>query len=85
MGLEKASAIEAMHEFLNDKNATANQLTFIRLIVDHLTVDGSISAERLYESPFIGISATGPAAIFPKATIDKLVFRIDEIRRHAVA
>ena len=85
MGLEKASATEAMQEFLNDTNASANQLTFIRMIVDYLTIDGSISADRLYESPFIGISATGPDAIFPKATVDKLVFRIDEIRRHAVA
>jgi len=85
VGLEKASATEAMQEFLNDTNASANQLTFIRMLIDYLTIDGSISADRLYESPFIGISATGPDAIFPKATVDKLVFRIDEIRRHAVA
>lgn len=85
MGLEKASATEAMQEFLNDVNASANQLRFIRLIIDYLTVDGAISIDRLYESPFIGLSATGPSAIFPKATLDKLEFRIDEIRRHAVA
>lgn len=85
IGLERGAATEAMAEFLNASNATASQLEFLNLIVNYLTVDGAIDGSRLYESPFTGVTATGPDAIFPAATVTQLFKKIEDIRLRAVA
>ncbi|MCC6067686.1 DEAD/DEAH box helicase family protein [Ferrovum sp. PN-J185] len=85
LGLERGAAMEAMSEFLNEQNATASQLEFAKLIVNFLTVDGVITKDRLYESPFINVAATGPDSIFPAEKIEQLFKVIEEIRLRAVA
>ena len=85
VGLDRSAAVEAMSEFLNDKNATASQIEFAKMIVDYLTVDGAIAAERLYETPFTSIAATGPDTVFGKAKVERLFAVIDAIRQKAVA
>jgi len=70
---------------LNNDYATASQLEFINMIVDYLTVDGAIDGSRLYEAPFTSITATGPDAIFPSATVTQLFKTIEDIRLRAVA
>jgi type I restriction enzyme, R subunit len=67
IGLERNAAVEAMAEFLNDKTATARQLTFIKLIVECLTNNRSISDGLFYQSPFTDHSPTGPEGIFQAA------------------
>ena len=85
VGLERGAAMDAMAEFLNLANATASQIEFIKLIVNYLTVDGAINAKKLYESPFTSVTATGPDAIFPAATVTQLFKTIEDIRLRAVA
>lgn len=85
IGLDRQAAMEAMDEFLRDKAATANQLQFIKLIVDHLTADGAMKPERLYDSPFTDIAAAGPDNVFPAAKLDRLVAVLREIRASAAA
>jgi len=70
---------------LNKDGATASQLEFLKMIVDYLTVDGAIDGSRLYESPFTSVTATGPEAIFPSATVTQLFKTIEDIRLRAVA
>ena len=85
LGLDRAAAIEAMAEFLNDANATASQIEFANMIVDYLTIDGAIAAERLYETPFTSVSATGPDTVFGKAKVERLFAVIEDIRNRAIA
>lgn len=85
VGLERGAAMEAMAEFMNDVNATSTQLAFITMIVDFLTVDGAIDAGRIYGTPFTGIAATGPDAVFNEAKVERLFTVIEEIRQRAVA
>jgi type I restriction enzyme R subunit len=85
IGLDRTAAIEAMAEFLNDTNATASQIEFAKMIVDYLTVDGAIAAERLYETPFTSVAATGPETVFGKAKVERLFAVIENIRQRAVA
>ena len=47
--------------------------------------DGAIDGSRLYESPFTGVTATGPDSIFPAATVKRLFDVINEVRIRAVA
>ena len=74
-----------MATFFNEKNATSSQLAFVKLLIESLTVDGAISAERLYESPFTSVSATGPDSIFSPAMVEQLFATIKVIRERAVA
>jgi type I restriction enzyme R subunit len=85
VGLERQAAIEAMDEFLKDKAATANQLQFVNMIVNYLTKDGAMKAERLYGSPFTDLSAAGPDKIFPAGKLDSLLRAIEAVRTSAVA
>jgi len=85
IGLDKGAATEAMSEFLNDQNATTTQIDFVRTIVEFLTVDGAISADRLYETPFTAIAPTGPDALFGAAKVERLFAVIEDIRQKAVA
>jgi type I restriction enzyme, R subunit len=85
VGLEREAANEAMAKFLNDANATAKQITFVRLIVDQLTQDGAMSDARLYESPFTDVAATGPNSVFAPAQVTQLFAVMAEIRQRAVA
>ncbi len=85
VGLDKEAANEAMSKFLNDTTANAKQITFVRLIVEQLTQDGAMSDDRLYESPFIDIAATGPTALFSATKVDEIRAVLQEIRQRAVA
>ena len=60
--------------------ATANQIEFLNLLVDHLTEQGVMDAARLYESPFTDLSPAGPEALFNAAQVDKIVAVLHEVR-----
>jgi type I restriction enzyme R subunit len=85
LGLERGAAMDAMAEFLNDRNATSSQHEFVTMIVNYLTQDGVIERGRLYEAPFTSITATGPDSIFDNAKVVKLFNIIDDIKLRAVA
>ena len=85
VGLDRIAATEALSEFLNNKNATSSQINFLNLIVEELTKNGAIKDERLYESPFIDITPTGPENIFNQDQINKLFTKMEEIRHRAIA
>lgn len=85
VGLERNAAVEAMSEFLNDSTVTASQLTFIKLIVEYLTNNGTIAEDLFYQSPFTDYAPTGPEAIFPAVKVQQLEIIITEIRQRAVA
>ncbi len=48
-------------------------------------MDGAISADRLYETPFTAIAPTGPDALFGAAKVERLFAVIEDIRQKAVA
>jgi len=84
IGLDRAAAKTAFAQFLNQQNATANQIEFINLIIDHLTNQGTMSPELLYESPFTDLHPLGVEGVFgPKAA--ELVEILAEIERRSAA
>ena len=85
VGLELEAANQAMSKFLNDSNATKNQIAFVRLIVQQLTHDGAMRKGRLYESPFTDIAAAGPESVFSSAKVTELFAVMDDIRKRALA
>ena len=84
VGLDRASAKEALNEFLIDTTASSKQIEFVNLIVDELTKNGVMDEGRLYQSPFIDLSPTGPESLF-RNNITKLFETIKEVKLRAVA
>jgi type I restriction enzyme R subunit len=65
--------------------ATANQIEFVNLIIDHLTQRGWMDPALLYESPFTDFSPRGVEGLFGPAQVTALISTLDTIRQRAVA
>jgi type I restriction enzyme R subunit len=77
--------MQLFNEFLTGGNPGADQIEFVKLIVDELTRTGAMEPGRLFESPFIDLNAQGPLGIFPQAKVAKLVETLELIRERAAA
>jgi len=85
VGLDRKAAAEALGRFLAGRNHTVHQIAFIELVVDHLTENGVMEHDRLYESPFTAVAPEGPEALFTPTEVDELFAIIDYVRRTALA
>ena len=85
VGLDREAAMQAFSEFLKGSTATPDQIEFIELVVQELTLNGVMEADRLFQSPFTDINSQGPLGIFPPARVSSLVEVLADIRRRAVA
>lgn len=85
VGLDREAAVQAFGEFIDGTTASANQIEFIELIIQELTHNGVMDAARLYESPFVDVSPSGPDGLFPDAQVDTILSVLEEIRARAVA
>jgi len=72
VGLDRAAAKETFAEFLDDKRYSTNQIRFVNLIIDELTVRGVVDAARVYETPYDALTPEGPEAIFVESDLDRL-------------
>jgi len=79
VGLERAAVVDAFSEFIADRTATADQIEFIDMIIEHLTEKGTMDPRLLYESPFTDIAPAGPEDVFPASITDRLVERINAL------
>lgn len=82
-GLDREAAKQEFGEFLSNRAASANQVEFVNMIIDHLTEHGVMDPGLLYESPFTDVSPRGPDALFTTVQVDKIVSILREIREHA--
>jgi type I restriction enzyme, R subunit len=85
VGLDRAAVRDAFGEFLAAGIATAAQIEFINMVIEHLTDQGIMDPELLYEPPFTGIAPTGPEHLFDDAKVTRLFTKIKAINDSAVA
>ena len=83
VGLDRAAAKALFSDLLNASTATANQIEFLNLVIEHLTEQGVMDAARLYESPFTDVSPAGPEALFDRFQVGKLVEVLRDVRAKA--
>lgn len=85
VGLDREAAKQAFSTFLSSFTASANQIDFINLIIDHLMHHGVMDLDALYESPFTDINSQGPDGMFSPTQVDTLVSVLEQIRATAAA
>ena len=77
--------MQAFSEFINGTTSTSNQIEFINLIIQELTQNGVMEADRLFQSPFTDLNAQGPLGIFPASKVSQIVDVLNQIRERAAA
>ena len=82
-GLERGAAKMAFSQYLNGKNMTADQINFINEIINHLTQNGVMEPERLYEQPFTRFDTDGLDGVFNDKQADGIVEVIRTINQNA--
>jgi type I restriction enzyme, R subunit len=85
VGLDRASVREAFGEFLAAGIATAAQIEFINMVIEHLTDQGVMDPALLYEPPFTDVAPTGPEKLFDEQQVTQLFKKIQSINESAVA
>jgi type I restriction enzyme R subunit len=85
VGLERATVTDAFGDFLAAGTASAAQIEFINMVIEHLTDQGVMDPALLYEPPFRDIAPTGPEQLFDEARVTQLFAKIQEINDSAVA
>lgn len=73
VGLDRAAVAEAFSSFISDSGATADQIEFVEMVIEHLTEKGVMDPGLLYESPFIDVAPEGPQQVFDFERTKKLV------------
>jgi type I restriction enzyme R subunit len=84
VGLERGAAQDAFGEFLVSNKFSADQITFINQVVDHLVKNGTMNPDRLFEQPFTDLHSEGLAGIFPHDA-ERVLAVIDEVNKRAEA
>jgi type I restriction enzyme R subunit len=85
VGLDRAAVTEAFAEFLSVGTATAAQIEFINMVIEHLTDQGMMDPALLYEPPFTGVAPIGPEQLFDEANVVRLFSKIRAMNESAVA
>ncbi|MGK9251818.1 DEAD/DEAH box helicase family protein [Paenibacillus humicus] len=80
LGLERSAAQEAFANLLNRTNLNANQINFINMIIDHLSVNGILEPSRLADKPFVSLHHEGVFGLFDEDTVDEIVQVVETLR-----
>ena len=59
VGMDRAAAQTAFARFLDDSRYTSQQIRFVEMIIERLTVHGEVSVGQLYEAPFTAVHHEG--------------------------
>lgn len=85
VGLDRKAVTEAFGDFVSNGDASAAQLEFVGMVIEHLTDQGAMDPGLLYEPPFIDIAPTGPEQVFDEASVARLVSVIRQLNDSAAA
>lgn len=85
VGLDSNSARMAFAEILNNKTLNSQQIRFMDMIVNFLSVNGVIDTGMLFEPPFTDLNSEGIAGVFDEATSTKIISLIEQINQNSEA
>jgi type I restriction enzyme, R subunit len=83
VGMDRGAAKALFNDLLAHGTATANQIEFLNLLIEHLTERGVLEPARLYESPFTDVTPAGPEGLFSRPQVDTIVAVLHDVRAKA--
>ena len=84
VGLDQAAVNDAFSDFLQTGSLRADQMTFLRTLMNYLTQHGTIDKRILFESPFTDLHDQGIYGFFPSdAEVARVVRVLDRINGNA--
>ena len=84
VGLEKKAVEEAFSQYISNPAYSADQITFINLILDYLARNGYMEKGILMEQPFKDIHDKGLYGVFNPEQADNIIHIIDTINSNAL-
>lgn len=82
VGLDRGAAQEYFAEFIAD-GASADQIEFVSMVIEHLTKNGVIDPGLLYDSPFTDLTPEGPDSVFLNDEVDRFLARLRTLNQTA--
>lgn len=79
VGLDRQAAKEKFALFLDQNRYNTDQIQFVNYIINHLTRNGSLDPEMLWERPFVDIHNDGPEGLFSDEDTTKLIGLVREV------
>ena len=85
VGLELSAANEAFSSFINNPSLNSSQIRFVNMIIQYLTTNGVITAEKLFEPPFTEVNDNGLLGVFNQQDASDVVALIEYVNKRALA
>ncbi len=85
VGMDRSAAKEAFGQFLDKSQYTSRQIRFVEMIIDRLTLHGSVDLAQLYEPPFTSVHHEGLDGTFGDADADAIISAIEKIQQQLAA
>ncbi|MDQ6420515.1 DEAD/DEAH box helicase family protein [Paenibacillus sp. LHD-117] len=83
LGLDRSAAQDAFANLLQRTNLNANQINFINMIIDYLTVNGILEPGKLLDQPFVSLHQEGVYGLFDEDTVDDIVNVVQTLKEGA--
>jgi type I restriction enzyme R subunit len=83
LGLEVEVAKSAFSKILVNQTLNAQQIRFVDMIINFLTVKGIIEPSMLFDAPFTDIDTSGIMGVFDTEISQKIIELIEEINHTA--
>ncbi|WP_165976376.1 DEAD/DEAH box helicase family protein [Bacillus salipaludis] len=83
VGLERSAAQDAFAALIQRTNLNANQINFINMIIDYLSVNGILEPGKLLDQPFVSLHNEGVYGLFDDKTVDDIVNVVQSLKETA--
>ncbi len=84
VGIDREAVNEAFGEFLRDERLNLNQMRFLRLIMDYISVNGNIEDNSvLMEEPFRSVGSMITLFENDMAAAHRILHVVEEIRKNS--
>jgi len=84
VGMDRKAAADALSDFTSGTTLTAQQLTFLDLVVDRLVEHGLAEARDFYDPPFTDVAPQGPQGLFTDSELKRLQDVLAAVKNSAV-
>ena len=84
VGLDITAAQDAFADFIQAGNLRADQLTFIKQIIQYLTTNGTIDKALLFEPPFTNLHDQSLFGVFDDVAVGQVIKLIDAVNHNAL-